>query len=152
MRDNPISFNTILTRTGKNTTGIVVPPEVVRALGAGARPAVSVKVNDYEYRTTIGAMAGRSMLPFSAENRLRSGIEGDDPITVELALDTASREVDLPPDLEGALASRDLKEAFARIAPSRRKADILNVTGAKAPETRQRRIEAIVSRLSGAQG
>lgn len=143
-----IRFSTQLLQTGKTTTGIEVPAEVVAQLGGGARPAVAARVNDYPYRTTVGVMGGRSLLPFSAEHRAASGLKGGDAIVVELSLDTASREVEIPADLDQALAAEPaVHAAFHKQAPSRRKADIDNVLSAKAPDTRVRRIQAIVARL-----
>lgn len=144
-----VHFDTILTQTGEKTTGIVVPPDVITQLGGGARPALLVGVNDYSYRTTVGIMGGRSMLPFSAQHREASGIKGGDPITVTLEIDRAPRTVEIPDDLDRALAAvQGLRDAFLKLAPSRQKADVENVTGAKAAETRARRVAAIVARLS----
>lgn len=152
MTVEPVRFSTVLARTGANTTGIVVPPEIIAQLGAGARPKLVVRVDDYTYRTTVGVMGGRAMLPFSAEHRSASGLSGGDAIAVEVALDTASREVEIPPDLAAALAAAAAASAlaaFAKQAPSRRKADIDLVLGAKSDETRARRIAAIIARLGG---
>lgn len=145
-----VRFDTILTQTGEKTTGIVVPPIVITQLGGGARPALLVSVNDYSYRTTVGIMGGKSMLPFSAQHRELSGIKGGDPITVTLEIDRAPRTVDIPNDLNRALAGAPgLLDAFRKQAPSRQKADVENVTGAKSDETRARRVAAIVARLGG---
>jgi hypothetical protein len=150
MTDKTVSFETNLSRTGANTTGIVVPSDLVAELGGGARPAVVAKVNDYSYRTTVGVMKGRSMLPFSAQHREASGIGGGEPIAVELRLDTQPRTTEVPDDLAQALAiDPALDAAFQKLAPSRRKADVENMIGAKTPETRARRIATIISRLRG---
>jgi hypothetical protein len=53
-------FRTTIVQSGKNTTGIQVPDEVVEALGSGKRPAVKVTVNGYSYRSTVASMAGCS--------------------------------------------------------------------------------------------
>lgn len=132
-----------------NNTGIEVPPEVVEALGGGRKPAVVVRVNGYEYRSTVAVMGGRSLIPFSSEKRAATGIGGGDAIDVELELDTQPRTVAVPDDLAAALSTAGLTDAFERTAPSRRKADVLAVESAKAVETRQRRIEAIVAKLRG---
>jgi len=148
-KSGSICFKAVLLQTGKTTTGIEVPSDQLAKLGAGARPAVLVHVNDYSYRTTVGAMGGRSLLPFSAEHREKSGLGGGDAIAVTIALDSEPRTVALPEDLEKALAAkRGPREAFAKLAPSRQKAEILNVTGAKSPETRARRLAAIVAKLT----
>ncbi len=148
MTTTPIRFSTRLLQTGKTTTGIEVPADILERLGGGARPAVAVRVNDYAYRTTAGVMGGKTLLPFSAEHRAASALKGGDAIEVELVLDTAPRTVDIPADLDRALeAEPALRAAFLKQAPSRQKADVQNILGAKAPETRARRIEAIVARL-----
>ena len=150
MADQTVTFDTEMAQTGTNTTGVVVPPEIISKLQGGARPAVVAKINDYTYRTTVGVMRGHSMLPFSAQHREASGIGGGDPITVELTLDTQPREIEMPDDLGQALATDPaIEAAFQKLAPSRRKADIENVIGAKTAETRARRIDVIVLKLRG---
>lgn len=142
-------FATTLFLTGKNT-GIEVPPEVIEALGAGKKPAVNVTVNGYEYRSTVGVMGGRYLIPFSAERRAETGLAGGDPIDVELAVDTAPRTVELPDDLAAALAEKDgARAAYDRLSPSAKKAHVTAVLGAKAPETRARRITTIATALGG---
>ena len=141
-------FETTLFQTGNNT-GIEVPPEVVEQLDAGKRPAVVVNVNGFEYRSTIAVMGGRYLIAFSSDKRAATGLTGGDPIIVELTLDTAPRTVELPDDLAAALRGGDAQAAFDALSPSARKAHVTNVESAKAPETRQRRIDAIVAKLVG---
>jgi len=143
---DPVSYATTMKLTGRNT-GIPVPPEVLDALGGGRRPAVGVTVNGYRYRSTVGSMGGVALIPFSSEHRAASGIGGGDALEVELVLDTEPREVAVPDDLAAALEAAGATGAFARLAPSHRKAHVTAVEGAKAPETRQRRIEAAVAKV-----
>ncbi|MBZ4487669.1 YdeI/OmpD-associated family protein [Microbacterium sp. cx-55] len=139
-------FETTLSQFGNNT-GIEVPADVIEALGAGKRPAVRITVNGYEYRSTVGVMNGLSLVPFSSDKRAATGIAGGDPIAVDIDLDTAPREVEVPTDLAGALDGAGVRAAFDALAPSRRKAHVVAVEGAKAAETRARRIAAVVSAL-----
>jgi len=140
-------YETTMVQTGNNT-GIEVPPEVLEALGGGRRPAVVVRVNGYEYRTTVGSMGGRYLLPFSAERRAETGLAGGDALTVDLELDTAPREVAVPADLAEALDAAGLRAAFDALPPSHRKAHVTSVESAKAAETRARRVTAVVTKLS----
>lgn len=150
MTSKTVRFTGEMTQTGANTTGVIVPQDALAELGGGGRPAVVASINGYSYRTTVGTMRGHSMLPFSAQHRAASGIAGGDPIEVVLELDTAPREADLPDDLFEALSNAGgLEGAFRKQAPSRQRADVDNVIGAKAAETRARRIVAIVERLKG---
>ncbi|MEV5581301.1 YdeI/OmpD-associated family protein [Streptomyces parvus] len=139
-----MKFSTTMVQAGNNT-GIEVPESVVEALGAGKRPPVNVTVNGYAYRSTIAPMGGRYLIPFSSDKRKATGIGGGDAIEVELTLDTAPRTVEPPEDLAAAPGAA---EAFAALAPSRRKAYVTSVEGAKARETRERRIAKAVAELT----
>lgn len=142
-------FETTMLLSGNNT-GIEVPPDVIEALGAGRKPAVTVSVNGYEYRSTVAVMGGRHLIPFSSDKRAATGIQGGDPIVVDVEVDTAPRTVEVPDDLAAALeATPGARAAFDALSPSARKAHVTNVESAKAPETRQRRVEAIIAKLAG---
>ncbi len=143
-----MKFSTTMFQTGNNT-GIEVPEDVVEALGAGKRPPVNVTVNGYAYRSTIAPMGGQYLIPFSADKREATGIGGGDAIEVELTLDTAPRTVEPPEDLAVALAAAPgAAEAFAALAPSRQKAHVASVEGAKTDATRERRIVKVVAELT----
>lgn len=141
-----VDYRTTMHLTGRNT-GIPVPPEVLEALGGGKRPAVVVVVNGYRYTSTVGAMGGQALIPFSSERRTDSGIAGGDELEVSLQLDAAPREAPVPDDLAAALAEAGVRPAFDALAPSRRKAHVVSVESAKAPETRARRVAAAVDSL-----
>lgn len=131
-----------------NNTGIQVPAEVIEQLGAGKRPPVVVTANGFTYASTVGVMGGRFLIQFSADKRAATGIAGGDAITVDLELDTAPRTVEVPDDLAAALAAAGVRPAFDALAPSARKAHVTGVLGAKAAETRARRVATVVAALS----
>ncbi|TCL85461.1 MULTISPECIES: DUF1905 domain-containing protein [unclassified Rathayibacter] len=139
-------YTTTLFQIGNNT-GIEVPSEVLDALGGGKRPAVSVVVNGYAFRGTVGAMGGRALISFSSEKRAASGLAGGDAIEVDLELDSAPRTVAVPEDLAAALSAAGATAAFDALSPSARKAHVTAVEGAKAAETRARRVAAVVAKL-----
>ncbi|MEJ3406136.1 YdeI/OmpD-associated family protein [Rathayibacter sp. YIM 133350] len=142
-------FTTTMSQIGNNT-GIEVPPEVVESLGGGKRPAVNVVVNGFAYRSSIAPMGGRFLISFSSDKRAATGIGGGDAIEVEVTLDTEPRTVEVPADLAAGLdAVPQAREAFAKLSPSAQKAHVTSVESAKTGETRQRRIEAAVSKLAG---
>ena len=141
-------FHAVLLQSGKTATGIVVPPEVVSGLGSGKRPAVSVTINGYTYRSTVAPMGGEFMLPVSAEIRERAGVKAGDEVEVDLELDAAPREVTLPPDFADALnGDADAKRFFEGLSYSNKQRFVLSIEDAKTPETRQRRIANAVSTL-----
>ncbi|MBK3528709.1 DUF1905 domain-containing protein [Streptomyces sp. MBT67] len=143
-----MKFSTTMFQSGNNT-GIEVPEGVVEALGAGKRPPVNVTVNGYAYRSTIAPMGGQYLIPFSSDKRKATGIGGGDAIEVELTLDTAPRTVEPPEDLAAALAAAPgAAEAFAALSHSRQKAHVTSIEGAKAQDTRERRIAKTVAELT----
>lgn len=141
-------YETTMAQSGNNT-GVPVPEEVVAALGGGKRPAVTVTVNGYTYRSTIASMGGQYLVSFSSDKRAATGIAGGDPIVVDIELDTAPRTVDVPDDFAAALAAADARAMFDALAPSHRKAHVTAIESAKAPATRERRIAAAVAKIRG---
>ena len=140
-----VSFDTILLLGGKTATGIEVPPEVVERLGSGKRPKVAVTVKGHTYRSTVGVMGGKYLVPVAAQAREAAGIAPGDRIAVTLELDTAPRTVDVPADLAKALGR--LRPAFDALSYTNRKEIVRLVEEAKTDETRQRRIAKAVARL-----
>lgn len=144
-----VTFATTLRRGDGNTTGILVPEDAVAALGAGKRPPVWVTVNGYRYRNTLAVMGGETWVGVSAEHRAASGLQGGDAIEVTLELDPEPRTVDLPDDLATALdAVPPARAMFDALPPSLKRYHVDQVTGAKTPETRERRIAKAVETLA----
>jgi hypothetical protein len=141
-------FSTTVELGGRTATGFEVPPEVVDALGAGKRPAVTVTVGGHTYRSTVAVMGGRYMLPLSAENRTAAGLSAGDAADVELELDTAPRVVEVPADLAAALdAEPAARAAFDALNYSNQRRHTLSVEGAKTDATRTRRVAKVVETL-----
>jgi hypothetical protein len=146
-------FRAVLELGGKTATGIEVPASVVESLGAGKRPAVTATLNGYSYRTTLGVMGGRTLLPVSAEHRAAAGVVAGDEVDVSLELDTAPRVLEVPDDLGAALvASPAAQAAFDGLSYSGRRRYVLSVEGAKTDETRRRRIAKAVTDLAAGKG
>ena len=144
----PVTFHATILRTGKNTAGIEVPGEVLDRLGGGKRPLIWVTVKQHTYRSAIGFMDGKPMIPLSAANRKSAGVEGGETVEITVRLDLEPRTVVLPKDFKAALVEAEVLGAFEKAAPSMQKEYVRQVEEAKAVETRQRRIAKIVGRLT----
>lgn len=142
-----MKFRGELLQSGKTATGFEVPAEVVDGLGAGKKPAVTVTINSgYSYRSSIGSMGGKSMLPVSAEHRAGAGLRAGDQAEVDLEVDTAPREVVVPPDLSAALdAEPSARTYFDGLSYSNKLRHVLAIDGAKTADTRERRIAKSVA-------
>ncbi|GIH14428.1 YdeI/OmpD-associated family protein [Rugosimonospora africana] len=141
-------FRTTLELNGKTATGFEVPAEIVDGFGAGKRPAVRVTINGYTYRNTVASMGGRYLVGVSAEHRAGAGVSAGDELDVDLELDTAPREVEVPADFAAALdAEPDARRTFDGLSYSNKRVHVLSIEDAKTDATRQRRIAKAVDTL-----
>ena len=145
-----MKFRVLIEGAGKTAAGIEIPPEVVAALGASKRPPVRVTINGYTYRSTVAVLGGRFMVGVSNEVRAASGVAAGDTVDVEMELDTAPREVSVPPELARELA-RDAaaSKAFEALSYSKKRLIVDPVANAKTDETRDRNVAKAMSSLRG---
>ncbi|HEX4698723.1 MAG TPA: YdeI/OmpD-associated family protein [Actinomycetes bacterium] len=141
-------FTTTLLSNGKTATGIEVPAEVMIGLGGSKKPAVTVTVNGHAYRSTVATVTGRPMVGVTAEVRTGAEVAAGDRVEVDIELDTAPREVDVPQDLAAALAADPAAaRRFDSLSYSNKRRHTLPVEGAKTPETQARRVAKAVATL-----
>jgi hypothetical protein len=141
-------FRGTLDLHGKTATGISVPDDIIEALGGGKRPPVVVTIGGHTFRTTIAPMGGQYLLGVNAENRTAAGAAAGDELDVEVALDTAPREITVPDDLAAALRADEKASAtFDALSYTHRKEWVRWVEEAKKPETRQTRLVKTVEAL-----
>lgn len=140
------AFRATLDLHGKTATGISVPEVVVEQLGGGRKPAVSVRLGSYSYRTTVARRGGGYLIPVSGERRTAAGLQAGDAVEVVLELDTARREVTVPPVLADALDPA-ARARFDALSYSRQLGHVLAIEGAKTPETLARRITKVLADL-----
>jgi Bacteriocin-protection, YdeI or OmpD-Associated/Domain of unknown function (DUF1905) len=131
-----------------NNTGIEVPAKNIAELGDSKKPAVKVTVSDYSYASTVAVMGGKFMIPLSKAHREAANLKANDKVAVILELETTPRTVEVPEDLAKALSKAGVRKMFDAAAPSKRKEFVRQVEDAKTQETRDRRIEKIITELS----
>jgi hypothetical protein len=152
-----IEFTSVLKQApGMTATGIPVPDDIVAQLGGAKNAAVTVTVRKaggggepYGYAISIGNRGGVYLLAFSSAHRAASGLVADDPLEVTIALDTTPRTVVVPDDLAAALAAAGLTDTFSAASYTKQKTYADSVAGAKAAETRARRVEKAIADLRG---
>jgi Bacteriocin-protection, YdeI or OmpD-Associated/Domain of unknown function (DUF1905) len=141
-------FHGVVELNGKTATGIEVPAEVVGALGSGKRPAVRATINGFTYRSSVGSMGGRFLLPVSAQIRASAAVAAGDEVDVDLELDAEPRTVTVPADLAAALdGDPAARRAFDGLSYSQQRRYVQPIEDAKTTETRQRRIGKTVTEL-----
>ena len=139
------TFRATILQTGKTACGIQVPEAIVDALGGSKRPAVVVTLDDYTYRSTVAPMSGGWWVGVNADHRAASGLKAGDEVQVTLELDTAPRELEVPPELAAALEADPVAKAFFDgLSYSNRRVFTLSVEGTSNPETKARRVEKAI--------
>ncbi|MCB5165034.1 YdeI/OmpD-associated family protein [Streptomyces bambusae] len=130
--------------------GLEVPPEVVAALGGGARPPVTITVNGHSWQSRIAILRGRHLLGLSNANRQAAGVEIGEQVEVDVELDTEPRVVVEPPDFARALDDDPAaRAAYDGLSHSRKREHVHAIESAKRPDTRLRRIEKAITTLRG---
>ncbi|MEU3461153.1 YdeI/OmpD-associated family protein [Streptomyces sp. NPDC006733] len=130
--------------------GLEVPPEVVAALGGGARPPVTITVNGHCWKSRVAILRGRHLLGLSHANRQAADVAIGEEVEVELELDTEPRVVVEPPDFAQALDADPLARAtYNTLSQSRQREHVRAIESAKKPETRRRRIDKAIAALRG---
>ena len=112
------------------------------------RAPVRVTLNGFTYRSTIASMGGTVCIPLRRSNREAAGLQGNETLDVEIALDTEKRVVAAPRELVAALKAAP--PAFARwqeLSFSHQREYVEAITAARKPETRARRIQAAVQMI-----
>lgn len=141
-------FRTTVELGGKTATGLPIPDDVVTALGAGNRPKVWVGVGGHRYRSTVARMGGRFLVPLAAEHRAAAGVAAGDEVEVDLELDDAVREVEVPAELSAALAAEpEARAFFDGLSFTHRKEWVRWIEDAKRPATREARVAKTVEGL-----
>ena len=101
-----------------------------------------VTLDRYAYRSTVAPMSGGFWVGVNSDHREASGLKAGDEVQVTLALDTAPRELEIPPDLAAALdADPTARAFFDGLSYSNKRVFTLSVEGTSNPETKARRVE-----------
>ena len=109
---------------------------------------MAVTINGHEFRTRLAVYGGQPMVGVTKANRAAAEVAVGDSFDVEIALDTAPREVEVPPELVEALAGEPgAAEVFDGLSFSHRREYVQWITEAKRPETRARRVAGTIERL-----
>lgn len=140
------TYKTIVVGHGKHAA-IEIPDKNLAELGANKRAPLKITINGYTYQSTATGVDGKCMVVFPSRDREAAGAAAGDHITVSMELDDGYRNVDVPDLLNEILKQRNLTEVFHKLTYSKRKEFARQVTGAKAIDTKNRRIEKIITQL-----
>jgi hypothetical protein len=136
--------------TGVTTATVILTLEQVdriRGSEGRARVPLAITFKGQTFRTSVSVYRGQWMTVVNKEMR-DGGLEPGGTYTVDMAVDTAERTVDVPAELAAALSKAKLTSVFDALSFTRRKEYSRLVAEAKQPDTRERRIAKIVAELT----
>jgi hypothetical protein len=134
-----VKFTGTLAEADGNGRYVECPFDSRTEFGEG-RPPVVGTVNGTPFRTRLMVYGGRTYLGLTKAVREAAGIELGDQVRIEVELDSAPREVDVPAELAMALEQDGpARTAFDGLSFTHRKEYARWVGEAKRPETRERR-------------
>jgi hypothetical protein len=128
-------------------TAIVLTDAQVGELGGGKRATVTVTIGKKTARLRLAVMGGKNLIGISKANREALGVEIGDTVEALIALDAAERTAELPDDVVKELSRAKLRKAFDALSYTHQKEHVRAITEAKKPETRSRRIAAMLELL-----
>ena len=129
---------------------VTVPENVVRALGGAMRIPVIARYGGEVTRSTLTPAGGvRRRLVLRVAVLRAAGFDTGDKIPITLELARESHRQPLPADLRRMLRFRPAAAAeLQRASPSTWRIVFERLEQARAPETRQQRIQQLVERLA----
>ena len=130
-------------------TAIVLTDAQVDELGGGKRAPVTVTIGSKTVRLRLAVMGGQNLIGISKANREELGVEIGDTVEATVTLDGAARKVDVPDDVAKALDTARLRKKFDALSFTHQKEHVRAITDAKKPETRAKRIAAMLEKLRG---
>ena len=128
---------------------VVVPADVVAAAGLKYGARVRGTVNGAPYRSSLMKYSGVFHMGVHKATLSAAGVASGQRVTVTIERDDQPLPTDIvPPDLEKAIAAHPAaRTAWAKLSPAHKREHVKHVIEAKKPETRARRIAAVVEAL-----
>jgi len=145
-----VSYSTEVLGEGTHAS-LLIPDWVLEELKTNKRAPLKVTINGHTYQSTAVGVAGECRVVFPQKERVAAGASSGETVTVLLELDAGFREVEMPEELSAALSQANLEDAFAEQSYSKRKEFAGSVREAKAAETKSRRVQSVIDKLSSEQ-
>lgn len=140
-------FDATIEAAGRGGAVAYVPFDVKGAFGSG-RPKIRALIDGHEYRGSLANMGHGHFLPIRKDVRAAIDKDVGEEVHIEVELDTAPRVVEVPDELERALAgSKPAHERYESLSYTHRREFAEWVAGGKKQETRDRRAWKAVEML-----
>jgi hypothetical protein len=145
-----IEFTAVIEEASRGGALVVIPPDVVDALGGAGRIPVRAEFGAIPYQGSIVTYSGRHVLGVLKSIRDELGIGPRDEVLIRIERDSSERTVTIPTELAQAFEEvPGSRLAFEKLSYSHQREHVNQIEDAKKSDTRQRRALRIAQRLGG---
>ena len=133
---------------GSSVAALKPPFDVVEVFQRKGRVPVKGTINGFPYRSSLMNMGEGHMMVVNAELRAGAECKAGDTVSVLMELDDEVRKVELPAHLKKLIATDPkAKQAWEKLSFTHQKEHVRAIEDAKRPETREKRIAAMLDML-----
>ena len=146
---NQHKFKTKLLGQAGSEVAVLKPPfDVVEVFERKGRVPVKGTINGFPFRSSLMNMGDGHMMVVNAQLRAGAQCKAGDTVTVLMELDEEKRTVEVPAYLKK-IIDRDLKarEFWPKLSFTHQKEYVKAIEEAKRPETKEKRIAAMMDTL-----
>ena len=138
----------LLGQAGSEVAALKPPFDVVEVFQRNGRVPVKGTINRFPFRSSLMNMGDGHMMVVNAELRAGAKCKAGDTVTVVMELDEDKRKVEVPARLKK-IIDRDPKarEFWPKLSFTHQKEYVREIEEAKRPETREKRIAAMMDAL-----
>ena len=138
----------LLGQSGTEVAALKPPFDVVEVFQSKGRIPVKGTINGFPFRSSLMNMGDGHMMVVNAEMRAGAKCKGGDQVSVVMELDEEKRTVEVPGYLKKIINSDPkAKQFWPKLSFTHQKEYVREIEGAKKPETREKRIAAMMDSL-----
>jgi hypothetical protein len=138
----------LLGQAGTEVAALKPPFDVVEAFQRKGRVPVKGTINGFLFRSSLMNMGEGHMMVVNAQLRDGAHCKGGDTVAVVMELDDDKRTIEVPAYLKKIINSdTKAKEFWPKLSFTHEKEYVREIDGAKRPETREKRIAAMMDAL-----
>jgi hypothetical protein len=138
----------LLGRAGSNVAALKPPFDVVAVFDREGRVPVKGTINGFPFRSSLMNMGHGHMMVINAQLRAGAQCKAGDTVSVLMSLDEDERKVDVPGYLKRIIAGDPKARKFwSKLSFTHQKEYVREIGDAKRPETREKRIAAMMDTL-----
>jgi len=138
----------LLSHAGSDAAILKPPFDVTAIFHRKGRVPVRGTINGFPFRSSLMNMGDGHMMVINAQMRAGAGCKAGDTVTFLMELDDDKRTVELPTYLKKIIAADPkAKEFWSKLSFTHQKEYVREIEDAKRPETREKRIAAMMGAL-----